>query len=313
MVKGNASREDYEQFIQDHIVTAVDEFLVSEASVLIPLLTYRQQVPRGQESFIIPVKKRTSHGMELLGEYGRASYIHTERDSLSFTVQRKALSLLLTEDGIAKAVEEGVVDAVQNELNNAFLEVADEYADTLKTVLLDGWADGTTDAPTYADRTFVAHDHIVDAVELDAAATVTGGAAGALTKKVLRQARHLVMEHGEDADLLIVPPQAELDIIELMEAQGTGVPLLPATISGSIGRIYGMDIMVTPWMPDGRFVVTGRRRKPIVFGEREKPELRQEFRELDRQWDAQIHASWVFGMVHKFAGATVTYNGDVDV
>lgn len=311
MAIGNASQEDYEQFILDHIVPAIDEFLIESADALVALVTYRQSVPRGQESFKIPVKQRTNHGMETLGEYGRASYIHTERSSLEFTVERKALSLLLTEDAIAKAVEEGVVDAVQNELDNAFIEVSDEYAATLKTVLLDGWGDGE-DAPLFADRTFANHSHIKDAVDLDPAADTAGGAAGALNRKVLRQARQDVMEHGEDASILIVSPQTEVDILELAEEHSSGGGmLLPATINGSIGRLYGMDIFVSAWMPDDRFVVTGRRRKPIVFGEREAPELRSEFKQLDRQWDAQIHASWVFGMVHKWAGVTVTYNGDV--
>lgn len=313
MVKGMHTEADYEQFLLDEIAPAVEDFNISNADALIGLCTFRHPVTPGRDGFKIPVLKRSEESVQRLGEFGRSAYMKTDREELEFTVERFGIAVAFTEDALARALDEGVVDPIQNELRHARLLMTDKYGDTLKSVFLTGWGDAE-DAPKYADRTFSSHSHLINdtaTTDGDIAADEThypGAADEKLTLKVIRGSKMHVSEHGYRPDVMVVSDAGLNDILTLLETQGSGSPLLPATIDGSIGRLYGLSIFVTPWMDDDQLVILDSRQKPIVFGEKESLELRTERNLLERLWDGQMFASWVFGMVHKWAGIAVRFD-----
>lgn len=313
MVKGLHTEADYNDFLLDEIAPAVEDFNITDADALIGLLTFRHPVTPGRDGFKIPVLKRSEEAVQRLGEFGRSAYMKTDRETLEFTVERYGIAVAFTEDALARALDEGVVDPIQNELRHARLLMSDKYGTTIKTVMLDAWGDAE-DAPKYADRTFVSHSHLINdtaTTDGDIAADdvhFPGATDEKLSLKVIRGAKMHVSEHGYRPDVMVISDAGLNDMLTLLETQGTGSPLLPATIEGSVGRLYGLSIFTTPWMDDDRFVIVDSRQKPIVFGEKEGLELRTERNILERLWDGQMFASWVFGMVHKWAGVSVRFD-----
>jgi len=316
MVKGMHTEADYDEFLQEVIAPAVEDFKITNADALIGLMTFRHPITPGRDGFKIPVLKRGDDVVQRLGEFGRAAYMKSDRDELEFAAERYGISVAFTEDALARALDEGVVDPIQNELRHARLLMSDKYGATIKTPVISGWGDAE-DAPKYADRTFANHSHLIndggtgdgdlqgDAQHFPENAANTDEV---LRLSTIRGAKSHVSEHGQAPDTMIVSDFGLNDILTLLETQGVGSPLLPATIEGSVGRLYGMNIFVTPWMNDNTFVIVDSRQKPIVFGERESLELRTERNLLERKWDGQMMAAWVFGMVHKWAGIAVTYD-----
>lgn len=302
--KGNFSSADYQAFLQDLIEPAVEEFKVADHLPLLQRLTYSHSVPLGQKTFKIPQIKNSSGIADRLGEYGRADNVRYEVGELEFTVERYGASILLTKDAIDTARAEGVLDPINRAVSNAMRVMDRTYANTLVDVVKLGWGGGLTtaefeDAPEYAGRTFTAHTHVVDY----RTANEPGNTPSVLTLDLILDAKDDVAEHGYIPDTIMMSPREHTKLIKVLDTNDAEALLEQGQIDGSIGRIFGMEIFVNAWMPDDLFLVVDSSAKPIVFAERESPEFVTDFSALNRLFDGQVLASWVFGVTEAWAGA----------
>lgn len=302
--EGNYSSADYEQFVQELIVPSIENFKIADHQPLVARMTYRQQVPLGQKTFKIP-RLEVSEGIaDYLGEYGKASYAKDAVSELEVAVERRGTGYLLTKDSIDSARLEGVFDPINRAVDNALRVMDRTYASTMIDAMEGGWGGGLNpgdyeDAPPYAGRTFTGHTHVVD--------YRTGNGQSltpqALDLAIILDAKDNVAEHGYVPDTIFMSHKEHTELVLLMDSTDAESLLEEAQVEGSIGRILGLDIFVTPWLSDKQFIVADSGAKPIVFAEREGLSDASEFDPLSRLLEGQMHASWAFAVVEEWAGA----------
>lgn len=178
-------------------------------------------------------------------------------DYTSITVKVKEYALRV---GVTRImIEDSRFDEIANALNEARRAADRIVLEKIMDKLKDGWYNADETPPDYGSNTFTSsHDHIY-----------SDGAS--LTVAKLTKAIQLVNEHGHNADTLLINSKQLKEVQDLAAFTAGGVPTAyreSLELTGRIGTILGLDVIVNEWVPADKFIVVDRASKPLAFVER---------------------------------------------
>lgn len=202
---------------------------------------------------------KESMTMQEIAEGATPDFQHVDYRHIDVTVKEYAIRV-----GVTRIMlEDSRFDEIRNALDEA-RKAADR--NVLKVILAElkvGWYNADETPPEYGENTFSSsHDHIYTAT----------GADGTLKLVAITEAVRKINEHGFRADTMLINGAQLKELMDLASFTATAGVTAPVRdqllAAGSVGSIYGLDVIVNEWIPAGKMLVVDRSVKPLAFVER---------------------------------------------